>query len=110
MLAIACGQATGALKKKLRDLWHGSIGYAEAAEDLAAAWDGLQVEPRAEQLFETYKTEAIRALDRLDNAGLKGLLRRVVGKIFDDVELEAWCDECEARYAASRAARSDAAG
>ena len=40
---------------------------------------------------------------------LKGLLRRVVGKIFNDIEMKGWCSEFEARNAAGRAAGADAA-
>ena len=33
----------------------------------------------------------------MDNANLKGLLRRVIGKIFSDTEIKGWCKEFEAR-------------
>jgi hypothetical protein len=39
---------------------------------------------------------------------LKGLLRRVVGKIFQ-VEIKGWCSEFETRNAASRPAVAEAA-
>ena len=41
-----------------------------------------------------FKTE-FRALQDLDNANLKGLLRRVIGKIFNDTEIKGWCKEFE---------------
>jgi geranylgeranyl diphosphate synthase, type II len=31
----------------------------------------------------------------LENPNLKGLLRRVLGKIFNDVEIKGWCKEQE---------------
>ena len=40
----------------------------------------------------------------LDNANLKGLLRRVLGKIFNKAEIKEWCREYETRNAASREA------
>jgi geranylgeranyl pyrophosphate synthase len=70
----------------------------------------LKVEERCDALLQGYKEEAIRALAALDNPSLKGLLRRVVGKIFNDLEVKGWCSEFEARNAAGRQARADVAG
>ena len=42
----------------------------------------LSVEDRCRALLEAYKEQAIRTLPALDEPSLKGLLRRVVGKIF----------------------------
>jgi hypothetical protein len=53
--------------------------------------------------LETYKEEAIRSLRDLENQNLKGLLRRVIGKIFNDVEIKGWCKEQEQINAAQRA-------
>jgi hypothetical protein len=55
-----------------------------------------------------YKEQAIRTLPQLHNPSLKGLLRRVVGKIFR-VEIKGWCSEFEARNAASGETRAHAA-
>ncbi len=63
---------------------------------------------RARALLEAYKEQAIRTLPALHNASLKGLLRRVVGKIFR-VEIKGWCSEFEARDAAGRQAGAEAA-
>ncbi len=46
-------------------------------------------------LLGTYKEEAIRSLHDLENHNLKGLLRRTLGKIFNDVEIKGWCKEHE---------------
>ena len=56
------------------------------------------------------ETEAEAIFAHIENPSLKGLLRRVVGKIFNDLEVKGWCSEFEARNAASRAARADIAG
>jgi geranylgeranyl pyrophosphate synthase len=61
------------------------------------------VEDRARGMLEAYKEEAIRTLPALPNASLKGLLRRVIGKIFR-VEIQGWCSEFETRDAAGRPA------
>jgi geranylgeranyl pyrophosphate synthase len=67
-----------------------------------------RVEERARGMLEAYKEEAIRTLPALQNASLKGLLRRVVGKIFR-VEIQGWCSEFETRDAAGRQAGAHAA-
>ncbi|MGK0185266.1 MAG: geranylgeranyl diphosphate synthase type II, partial [Verrucomicrobiales bacterium] len=48
-------------------------------------------------LLESYKETAIRSLQELENANLKGLLRRVLGKIFNDLEIKGWCREYEVK-------------
>lgn len=50
---------------------------------------------RCRQLLESYKEEAIRSLALLENSSLKSLLRRTLGKIFNDVEIKGWCKEHE---------------
>ena len=72
-----------------------------------AASDEEEVESRSQQLHDVYKEQAIRALRGLDNANLKGLLRRVMTKIFDDLKIEGWCREYETRNAASGSARPE---
>jgi geranylgeranyl diphosphate synthase, type II len=51
-------------------------------------------------LLERYKEQAIRALQDLDNANLKGLLRRIVGKMFKELEIKGWCREFEVKNGA----------
>ena len=50
---------------------------------------------RADVLLGAFKEEAIRSLHELENHNLKGLLRRTLGKIFNDVEIKGWCKEHE---------------
>ena len=51
---------------------------------------------RSKQMMESYKEQAIQKLTDVQNPSLKGLLRRVVSKIFG-VEVKGWCSEFEAR-------------
>jgi hypothetical protein len=41
----------------------------------------LKIEEKARQLLEHHRNEAIRSLGDLKNAHLKGLLRRLVGRV-----------------------------
>ncbi len=68
-----------------------------------------EMQEKCRGLLESYKEEAIRSLAELDNASLKGLLRRVVSKIFH-IEVKGWCSEFETRNAAGRPAGAEAVG
>ena len=108
-----------------------AVGYEQAKSEpearafLEAAWrreqaaDGrpgqlrallarFDAADRSRRLMEGYKEEAIRCLPGLTNPSLKGLLRRVIGKIFS-IEIQGWCSEFEARNAAGGPAVTGAA-
>ena len=70
----------------------------------------LGVEQEAADLLAAYKEEAIRSLRLLDNVNVKGLLRRTLGKIFEDLEIKGWCNEFETRNAAGGETRTAVAG
>lgn len=70
----------------------------------------LDVETEAGDLLAAYKEEAIRSLRLLDNVNVKGLLRRTIGKIFEDLEIKGWCNEFETRNAAGVETRTAVAG
>ena len=58
---------------------------------------GVEGERAAWYLMEAYKAQAIGSLIVLKNASLKGLLRRVMGKIFNDFEIMGCCNDPQAR-------------
>ena len=100
-LALAHERARGDAKERLAAAWGRAAGVRAAdVRELLAEMDAAE---RCRGLLEAYKEEAVRALAGLPNAGLKGLLRRVIGKVFT-VEIQGWCGEFEARNAAGRAA------
>jgi len=80
-------------------------GRSGEVRELLARFDAAG---RSRRLLESYKEEAIRCLPGLTNPSLKGLLRRVVGKIFS-IEIQGWCSEFEARNAAGGPTVADAA-
>jgi geranylgeranyl diphosphate synthase, type II len=108
--------AVGLERARARDDLHAIVEPAWrqlAASDadraaVLAALAELNVQERCDGLLQGYKEEAIRALADIENPSLKGLLRRVVGKIFNDLEVKGWCGEFEARNAAGREARANA--
>jgi len=91
LLAIARERASGENREFLDRLWKREIKPESAkVEEL---YHALKADERCEHLLESYKEEAIRSLASLEHPSLKGLLRRVVGKIFNDVEIKGWCKE-----------------
>lgn len=81
----------------------------EDLQSIEALFVEYQIEDRCSTLFESYKEDAIRCLALLNNPSLKGLLRRVVSKIFT-VEVKDWCSEFQTRNAAGSSVSPQAVG
>ena len=95
LLAVAHEKAKDAKKELLASVWRRQLPAGTTVKDIEALYIEVGADLRAKTLLETYKEEAIRCLQDLDNPNLKGLLRRVLGKIFNDVEIKGWCKEQE---------------
>jgi geranylgeranyl diphosphate synthase, type II len=95
LLAIAYERAQAESKSLLESVWRRSTQAVRNVEQIEALYMELKADERARTLLETYKEEAIRSLRDVENANLKGLLRRVIGKIFNDTEIKGWCKEFE---------------
>ncbi|MBI1357385.1 MAG: DUF116 domain-containing protein [Acidobacteria bacterium] len=107
-LAYEHAKKEPALRPLLEAAWRRREGMSERAGEVRAAMDRFDAVERGRRLLESYKEEAVRSIADLDHASLKGLLRRVVGKIFS-VEIEGWCSEFESRNAAGRPAVAEVA-
>ncbi|MDB4673411.1 polyprenyl synthetase family protein [Verrucomicrobiales bacterium] len=82
-------------KQLLETLWsRGDLGDISSHKLQRLAHD-LKADDRCTNLLETYKEAATRSLTDLQNPNLKGLLRRTLGKIFNDLEIKGWCHEFE---------------
>ncbi len=103
-LAIAFERARGLDKDLLASLWNRTAGDDLDLAEVLARTRELGAEERSRELLEAYKEEAIRSLWTLENPGVKGLLRRVMGKIFNETQIKGWCNEFEARNAPGREA------
>ena len=106
LLALACDKAGAAGRDRVMAVWRDGCGNSHEFRALVRE---QALDDRARALLEAYKEQAIRVLPALQSASLKGLLRRVVGKIFR-VEIKGWCSEFETRDAAGRQAGAHAAG
>lgn len=95
LLAVARERAKGDDRAVLDSLWsHEDLAGVEIHKIRSLAHE-LEADDKCMLLFETYKEAAVRSLAELENANLKGLLRRVMGKIFNDLEIKGWCREFE---------------
>lgn len=101
ILAMAHERAKGELKEKIQAVWQRKAGYATIAKEMEEFLASTKLLERTERLKDSYKEQAIQSLRTLPNLSLKGLLRRVIGKIFNDIQIKGWCSEFEARNAAS---------
>ncbi|MEW6305889.1 MAG: polyprenyl synthetase family protein [Verrucomicrobiota bacterium] len=102
LLAVAYERAKDDQRAQLESWWKRAPLNGTTAQHIEALYTELKADERAKTLLETYKEEAIRSLRELENANLKGLLRRVIGKIFNDTEIKGWCKEFEQKNGVNR--------
>ncbi|MFQ5489144.1 MAG: polyprenyl synthetase family protein [Phycisphaerae bacterium] len=93
----------------IASLWSRKCNYDDVAEEVQRILSQRGVTEKASELLEAYRVQAIRSLRILGNPTLKGLLRRVVGKIFGEHAIEGYCSEFEARNAPSGQAGAETA-
>lgn len=107
LLAMAHQRAKGEEKAFLTQLWSRQTGdHPDYTAEVKRLYQVHDIVDRAQQMENTYRDQAVKSLQALESINLKGLLRRVLGKIFDDLEIKDWCREYEARNAADREARA----
>jgi geranylgeranyl pyrophosphate synthase len=105
LLAAALERANDETERALlQSVWKRQLPEGKTFAEIEALFRKLGADERARTLYETYKEEAIRSLRDLEHQSLKGLLRRVIGKIFNDTEIKGWCKEFEAQNLGAHAA------
>jgi geranylgeranyl pyrophosphate synthase len=97
LLAEALEKAKGDDHALLEALWRRLTPAGASVAHVRAIAHSTQADDSCLMMLERYKQEAIHSLQDVDNANLKGLLRRVLGKIFNDLEIKGWCSEFEAK-------------
>ncbi|MFP4057010.1 MAG: polyprenyl synthetase family protein [Candidatus Brocadiia bacterium] len=110
LLAIAYQRATGPARGLLESVWRCPMGISTMMDDVSRILDELQVDRAASLLLESYKEQAIRSLCRLRNPHLKGLLRRVISKIFDGINAKGRASDLTPGDAPGRRGGPEAAG
>jgi geranylgeranyl diphosphate synthase type II len=109
LIALGAERARGDDRTMLTALASGTPVADLTREQLRNAIADAKADEKAALLLEAYKEEAVRALDGLDDATLKGLLRRMVARIFNELSFDGYCREQEMRAKAREQAGSDAA-
>ena len=99
VLALAAERARGEDRELLAAVTAGRPQAGLTAERLRAAVRAAKADEKAALLLESYKEQAVRALDGLGDPTLKGLLRRVLARIFNELKFEGYCREQEAKAA-----------
>tara|TARA_R110002096_G_scaffold433224_1_gene651576 strand:- start:8578 stop:10374 length:1797 start_codon:yes stop_codon:yes gene_type:complete len=97
LLSKARELAKGEDKKWLGSLWSRDAQDGTTVSRVRQLVHDVEADEKCLLMLETYKETAIRGLAEVENHNLKGLLRRVVGKIFNDLEIKGWCREFEVK-------------
>lgn len=97
LLAKGRELAKGGDKAWMEDLWSKKLPAGAPVTSVRELLHRVKADEKCLLLLETYKQAAVRSLADLEQANLKGLLRRVLGKIFNDLEIKGWCREFEVR-------------
>ncbi len=96
LLATAYERAVSLQAKSLLEtVWRRELPDGVNLQTIHNIYLELKADERARILLETFKDEAVKQLKEIDNPNLKGLLRRIVGKIFNEVQICGWCKEFE---------------
>jgi geranylgeranyl diphosphate synthase type II len=104
LIALGAERARGDDRTMLTNLASGIPAENLTAEQLRAAISEAKADEKAKLLLEAYKEEAVRALDGLEDPTLKGLLRRMVARIFNELAFDGYCREQEMKAQARESA------
>ena len=81
LVSLAWEHADNPVRQRLQEAWQSANMDADVRELLREVCLSLRIEEKARQLLDHYRNEAIRSLSGLTNSHLKGLLRRLVGRV-----------------------------
>jgi len=95
VLALAAERARGDDRTMLQAIASGQPVEGVTPEAIRQAVATAKADEKAALLLESYKEQAVRALDDLEDASLKGLLRRIVARIFNELSFSGFCREAE---------------
>ena len=107
VLAIAAERARGTDREMLTAITSGQPHAAATPDRLREAILTAKADEKASLLLESYKEQAVRALDGLTDPTLKGLLRRVLAKMFNELSFAGYCREHEAKTAREQSLAAD---
>jgi geranylgeranyl diphosphate synthase type II len=109
ILALLRERGTGDIKTTMEALWSGQCTNPPDKATIRQWAEQTGAHEKATTLLESYKEAAIRSLQDLELPNLKGLLRRVIGKIFNELQIKGWCREFEVQITDEQRAAAAAA-
>ncbi len=98
IMALATEQAHGQSRHLLMRAWQEPDVRETEFDVIMALFKDLEIDKNAHVLMTQTKTRAIDTLTHLQNTALKGLLRRVISKIFGDFDLMGCCNDSQTRH------------
>ncbi|MFC1738421.1 polyprenyl synthetase family protein [Planctomycetota bacterium] len=93
LFAIAWEHANKKDRKVLESSWETTVRSDDLRKSLSEIMIALRVKTLALNLLEFYKRKAISSLEPLDNVAFKGLLRRIISKIFNEIDIMGCCND-----------------
>jgi len=108
--ALAWKKATPDQRRELEALRRDAAAGMPLPTQAVALFDRLAVRAEAMALRDHYKSAALTCLEDLESAALKALLRRVVCKVFNDIERLRCCDDHQASDDSNRRRRPRSSG
>ena len=93
LLAIAWEKTQAKDRKLLESLWQNHPQADTLRESVVETTARLRVKAIAMKLMETYKHRAVSSLDSMEDTSLKGLLRRIISKIFNEIDIMGCCND-----------------
>jgi len=97
VMALATEEAHGSTRGLLVRAWREPSVREAELDSILELFRDMDMEGRVRSLLEQTKARAIDILMEIRNPALKGLLRRVVGKIFGDFVRMGCCNDAETR-------------
>jgi len=96
LFAIARERAKQNDRKVLESFLKIPAASESSRQSVSEIMGRLGVKKLAMNLLEFYKHRAISSLEPLDNVAFKGLLRRIISKIFDEIDIMGCCNDYKA--------------
>ncbi|MBL7106042.1 MAG: polyprenyl synthetase family protein [Phycisphaerae bacterium] len=93
LLAIAWEKAQSKDRQLLESLWQNHRQSETVGESVAETATRLRVKTIAMKLMETYKHRAVSCLESTEDISFKGLLRRIISKIFNEIDILDCCND-----------------
>jgi len=93
--------STDAERRSIESMWGGPPGDERTVEEVRRLLKKHVVVESVSHLLDQAVAQAVQTLQPLKQPSLKGLLRRVIGKIFGDVRIEDYCKRLASRDSSS---------